>query len=58
MVLIVCIRSLIRYWMPSFLALLPAPFIWGPAGEPILRQGNSCYRSASVGTTLFPNEVR
>jgi glycosyltransferase involved in cell wall biosynthesis len=21
-----------RYWMPSFLALLPVPFIWGPVG--------------------------
>ena len=21
-----------RYWMPSFLALLPIPFIWGPVG--------------------------
>jgi glycosyltransferase involved in cell wall biosynthesis len=22
----------VRYWMPSFLALLPIPFIWGPVG--------------------------
>jgi glycosyltransferase involved in cell wall biosynthesis len=22
----------VRYWMPSFLALLPVPFIWGPVG--------------------------
>jgi glycosyltransferase involved in cell wall biosynthesis len=24
--------SLVRYWMPSFLALLPVPFVWGPVG--------------------------
>jgi glycosyltransferase involved in cell wall biosynthesis len=24
--------TLVRYWMPSFLALLPVPFIWGPVG--------------------------
>lgn len=24
--------TLVRYWMPSFLALLPVPFVWGPVG--------------------------
>jgi glycosyltransferase involved in cell wall biosynthesis len=24
--------TFVRYWMPSFLALLPVPFIWGPVG--------------------------
>jgi glycosyltransferase involved in cell wall biosynthesis len=24
--------TVVRYWMPSFLALLPVPFIWGPVG--------------------------
>ena len=24
--------TLCRYWMPSFLALLPVPFFWGPVG--------------------------
>jgi glycosyltransferase involved in cell wall biosynthesis len=24
--------TLVRYWMPSYLALLPVPFIWGPVG--------------------------
>jgi glycosyltransferase involved in cell wall biosynthesis len=24
--------TLVRYWMPSFLALLPVPFMWGPVG--------------------------
>jgi glycosyltransferase involved in cell wall biosynthesis len=24
--------TLVRYWMPSYLALLPIPFIWGPVG--------------------------
>ncbi len=24
--------TLVKYWMPSFLALLPVPFIWGPVG--------------------------
>jgi glycosyltransferase involved in cell wall biosynthesis len=24
--------TLVRYWMPSFLAMLPVPFIWGPVG--------------------------
>lgn len=24
--------TLVNYWMPSFLALLPVPFIWGPVG--------------------------
>src|SRR5205085_4320643 len=24
--------TLVSYWMPSFLALLPLPFVWGPVG--------------------------
>ncbi len=24
--------TLVNYWMPSFLALLPVPFVWGPVG--------------------------
>src|SRR5438132_3051549 len=24
--------TFVMYWMPSFLALLPVPFIWGPVG--------------------------
>lgn len=24
--------TLVKYWMPSFLALLPVPFVWGPVG--------------------------
>jgi glycosyltransferase involved in cell wall biosynthesis len=24
--------TLVNYWMPSFLALLPLPFLWGPVG--------------------------
>ncbi len=24
--------TLVTYWMPSFLALLPIPFVWGPVG--------------------------
>ncbi|ROR35148.1 glycosyltransferase family 4 protein [Inmirania thermothiophila] len=24
--------TFVNYWMPSFLALLPSPFIWGPVG--------------------------
>jgi len=24
--------TLVNYWMPSLLALLPAPFVWGPVG--------------------------
>lgn len=24
--------TLVRYWMPNFLALLPVPFVWGPVG--------------------------
>jgi glycosyltransferase involved in cell wall biosynthesis len=24
--------TLVNYWMPSFLALLPPPFVWGPVG--------------------------
>jgi glycosyltransferase involved in cell wall biosynthesis len=24
--------TLVKYWAPSFLALLPAPFVWGPVG--------------------------
>lgn len=24
--------TFVRYWMPSFLSLLPVPFIWGPVG--------------------------
>ena len=24
--------TFVKYWMPSFLALLPAPFVWGPVG--------------------------
>jgi len=24
--------TLVNYWMPSFLSLLPVPFIWGPVG--------------------------
>jgi glycosyltransferase involved in cell wall biosynthesis len=24
--------TLVKYWMPSFLGLLPVPFIWGPVG--------------------------
>jgi glycosyltransferase involved in cell wall biosynthesis len=24
--------TLVKYWVPSFLALLPIPFIWGPVG--------------------------
>jgi len=25
--------TFVRYWMPSFLAFLPVPFIWGPVGS-------------------------
>jgi glycosyltransferase involved in cell wall biosynthesis len=31
--------TLVKYWMPSFLSLLPVPFIWGPIGG-----GESCPR--------------
>jgi glycosyltransferase involved in cell wall biosynthesis len=24
--------TIVNYWMPSFLALLPVPFVWGPVG--------------------------
>ena len=24
--------TFVNYWMPSFLAMLPAPFVWGPVG--------------------------
>jgi glycosyltransferase involved in cell wall biosynthesis len=24
--------TFVNYWMPSFMALLPAPFVWGPVG--------------------------
>ena len=24
--------TFVNYWMPTFLALLPAPFVWGPVG--------------------------
>ncbi len=24
--------TFVKYWMPSFLALLPVPFVWGPVG--------------------------
>src|ERR1039458_759817 len=24
--------TLVKYWVPSFLALLPVPFLWGPVG--------------------------
>ena len=24
--------TFVNYWMPSFLALLPVPFVWGPVG--------------------------
>ncbi len=24
--------TLVKYWMPSFLSLLPVPFVWGPVG--------------------------
>lgn len=24
--------TFVKYWMPSFISLLPAPFIWGPVG--------------------------
>ena len=24
--------TFVNYWLPSFLALLPVPFVWGPVG--------------------------
>ena len=39
--------TFVNYWMPSFLALLPVPFVWGPVGG-----GESAPRSFWRGLTL------
>jgi glycosyltransferase involved in cell wall biosynthesis len=44
--------TIARYWMPSFLALLPVPFIWGPVGGGESSPRALC-RSFSLQANIF-----